>query len=64
MIPAMRNAGYDEDVGAAMTSVASCMGPIIPPSIPFIIYGSQPTYRLARCFSAACSRACSWGLPS
>lgn len=39
MIPAMKEAGYDEDVGAAMTSVASCMGPIIPPSIPFIIYG-------------------------
>jgi tripartite ATP-independent transporter DctM subunit len=39
MIPAMKAAGYDEDVGAAMTCVASCMGPIIPPSIPFIIYG-------------------------
>jgi C4-dicarboxylate transporter DctM subunit len=39
MIPAMTKAGYDEDVGAAMTCVASCMGPIIPPSIPFIIYG-------------------------
>ncbi len=39
MIPAMKEAGYDEEVGAAMTSVASCMGPIIPPSIPFIIYG-------------------------
>jgi C4-dicarboxylate transporter DctM subunit len=39
MIPAMKAAGYDEDVGAAMTCVASCMGPISPPSIPFIIYG-------------------------
>ena len=39
MIPAMAKAGYDDDVAAAVTSVASCMGPIIPPSIPFIIYG-------------------------
>ena len=39
MIPAMTKAGYDEDVAAALTCTASCMGPIIPPSIPFIIYG-------------------------
>jgi tripartite ATP-independent transporter DctM subunit len=39
MIPAMRDAGYEEDVAAAVTATASCMGPIIPPSIPFIVYG-------------------------
>lgn len=39
MIPAMTKAGYEDNVAAAVTSVASCMGPIIPPSIPFIIYG-------------------------
>ena len=39
MIPAMKEAGYDEDIGAAVTCVAACMGPIIPPSIPFVIYG-------------------------
>lgn len=39
MIPAMTKARYDEDVAAALTCTASCMGPIIPPSIPFIIYG-------------------------
>ena len=39
MIPAMKQAGYDEEVGAGVTSVAACMGPIIPPSIPFILYG-------------------------
>lgn len=38
-IPAMKDAGYDEDVSAAVTATASCMGPVIPPSIPFIIYG-------------------------
>lgn len=36
---AMQEAGYDDDVAAAVTATASCMGPIIPPSIAFIIYG-------------------------
>jgi len=39
MIPAMTKAGYDDDVAASLTCAASCLGPIIPPSIPFIIYG-------------------------
>ncbi|MDP2861778.1 MAG: TRAP transporter large permease [Desulfobacterales bacterium] len=39
MIPAMKKAGYDDDVAAALTCTAACLGPIIPPSIPFIIYG-------------------------
>ena len=39
MLPAMRRAGYDDGVSSAVTATASCMGPIIPPSIPFIIYG-------------------------
>jgi tripartite ATP-independent transporter DctM subunit len=39
MIPAMKKAGYDEGAAAALTCTAACMGPIIPPSIPFIIYG-------------------------
>jgi tripartite ATP-independent transporter DctM subunit len=39
MVPAMKKAGYDEDLAGALTCTAACMGPIIPPSIPFIIYG-------------------------
>jgi len=39
MLPAMRRAGYDDEVSSAVTATASCMGPILPPSIPFIIYG-------------------------
>lgn len=39
MLPAMRRAGYDDRVSSAVTATASCMGPILPPSIPFIIYG-------------------------
>jgi len=50
MIPAMKKAGYDEDVAAALTCTASCMGPIIPPSIPFIIYGVTANVSIAGLF--------------
>jgi C4-dicarboxylate transporter DctM subunit len=50
MIPAMKKAGYDEDVAAALTSTSSCMGPIIPPSIPFIIYGVTANVSIAALF--------------
>lgn len=50
MIPAMVKAGYDDDVAAAVTSVASCMGPIIPPSIPFIIYGVTANVSISALF--------------
>ena len=39
-IAAMRKAGYPDDFSAALTAVSSTIGPIIPPSIPFVIYGS------------------------
>lgn len=39
LIPAMHKAGYDDDVSASVAATAACLGPIIPPSVPFIIYG-------------------------
>ena len=39
-IEAMRKAGYHDRFSAAITAVSSTIGPIIPPSIPFVIYGS------------------------
>jgi tripartite ATP-independent transporter DctM subunit len=50
MIPAMKKAGYDEGVAAALTSTASCLGPVIPPSIPFIIYGVTANVSIAGLF--------------
>jgi C4-dicarboxylate transporter DctM subunit len=50
MLPAMKKAGYDEDVAAAITCTASCLGPIIPPSIPFIIYGVAANVSIAALF--------------
>ena len=52
MIPAMRGAGYDEEVAASVTATASCMGPIIPPSIPFIIYGVIANVSISALFLA------------
>jgi tripartite ATP-independent transporter DctM subunit len=37
---AMKKKGYDRDFSAAVTAASSTIGPIIPPSIPFVIYGS------------------------
>lgn len=40
LIPAMKRAGYPVPFAAAVTAAAGTIGPIIPPSIPFVIYGS------------------------
>ncbi|AOV07445.1 TRAP transporter large permease [Sporosarcina ureilytica] len=39
MIPAMANKGYDKGFAAAVTATAGSIGVIIPPSIPFIMFG-------------------------
>lgn len=39
MMPAMDERGYDPGFSASITSVAGAIGVIIPPSIPFVIYG-------------------------
>lgn len=38
-IPEMKNKGYDLGYAAALTASAGTIGVIIPPSIPFVIYG-------------------------
>ena len=37
-IAAMREDGYDDDFSAAVTGASSTIGPIIPPSIPMVVY--------------------------
>ena len=39
-IEAMRKENYDEDFSIGVTAASSIIGPIIPPSIPFVIYGA------------------------
>jgi len=38
LIPAMRNRGYSNEYAAAVTGSAATIGPVIPPSIPMIVY--------------------------
>jgi len=38
-IKAMTDEGYDPETAAAITAASATIGPIIPPSIPMIIYG-------------------------
>jgi tripartite ATP-independent transporter DctM subunit len=39
LIKTMKDAGYDADYSAALTSASATVGPIFPPSIPLILYG-------------------------
>ena len=39
MMPAMKEKGYDPGYSAALTAAAGTIGVVIPPSIPFVIYG-------------------------
>ncbi len=38
-IKAMRDAGYDPEFSVGITAASSTIGPIIPPSLPMVIYG-------------------------
>lgn len=47
---AMRTHGYDDDFSGAVTAASSVIGPIFPPSIPLIIYGSVASVSVDRLF--------------
>ena len=38
-IKAMEEAGYDREFSAAVTAASSTLGPIVPPSMPLVVYG-------------------------
>ncbi len=40
LIPTMEKEGYDKEFAVAVTAASSIIGPIIPPSITMIVYGS------------------------
>lgn len=52
MIPEMAERGYDKEFAAALVASAGSIGPIIPPSIPFIIYGVIANVSIAKLFVA------------
>lgn len=52
MIPSMKEEGYSAAFASGLTSVASCMGPIIPPSLAFVLYGAMANVSIKDLFIA------------
>ena len=51
-VKAMRDDGYDDDFTAVVIGAASLIGPIIPPSIPMVIYAVLSGTSVAALFAA------------
>lgn len=51
-IPEMKDSGYDPGYATALTAAAGTIGVIIPPSIPFVIYGVVANASIADLFLA------------
>lgn len=51
-IKAMRDAGYDADFSVGVTAASSTIGPIIPPSLPMVIYGVMASTSIGQLFAA------------
>jgi tripartite ATP-independent transporter DctM subunit len=51
-IKAMRNAGYDDGFAVGVTAASSTIGPIIPPSLPLVIYGVVASASIGQLFAA------------
>lgn len=49
---AMVDDGYDPVVSASLVAASSVIGPVIPPSIPFVLYGAITGVSVARLFMA------------
>lgn len=52
LIPTMVREGYPKGFSVGITAAASCIGPIIPPSIIMVIYGSMTNLSIGRLFLA------------
>ncbi|GHS97899.1 hypothetical protein AGMMS50276_18750 [Synergistales bacterium] len=52
LIPAMHKEGYDMEFACAVTASSSCIGPIIPPSMPMIIAGTLTGLSVGKLFLA------------
>ncbi|TPI18537.1 TRAP transporter large permease [Mesorhizobium sp. B4-1-1] len=53
LIPEMRKDGYSGGFAAALTAGAAVIGPIIPPSIPLVIYGVIAQVSITKLFVGA-----------
>lgn len=52
LIPSMKKDGYPTDYTAAVTAASSTIGPIIPPSIPMVVYGLLAQVSIGKLFLA------------
>lgn len=50
MVPSMENAGYDRPFAAALTATGGLLGPIIPPSMAFIMFGVVSQVSIGKLF--------------
>ena len=53
LIPAMRKAGYKPGYPSAVIAAGAMLGPILPPSIPLVVYAVLANISIARLFMAA-----------
>ena len=51
-IRAMREAGYDTEFSVGITAASSTIGPIIPPSLPLVVYGVVADTSIGQLFAA------------
>ena len=61
-IKAMRDEGYDEDTIFGITAASATMGPIVPPSIPMVVYGSAASVSVGTLFVAGIGPGLAIGL--
>lgn len=52
LLPMMRNAGYEEGGSAGLIATGGIIAPIIPPSIPFILFGVVSGVSISKLFLA------------
>jgi tripartite ATP-independent transporter DctM subunit len=62
LIPAMQRAGYSTRFATAVASASSTIGPIIPPSIPFILYATLASVSVGQMFVAGAVPGIAMGL--
>lgn len=52
LISSMKKEGYDADFSCAVTAASSCIGPIIPPSVPMIMAATMTGLSVSKMFVA------------
>jgi len=53
LIPSMKREGYGEGYAGAVVAAGALLGPIIPPSIPMVVYAQLANESVAKLFLAA-----------